>query len=146
MRMKAGARFKQVFTVLPFNRKSCRSTGSGALCPAQPAPIGLVQQRSRMSRSRNVRSILALAGSMALLAANPAWSQPVQTVQQLLLQRLPVGTPLERYLESMRTDFFMVDADSDGEITQRDVDLNTVMEGVQARTHHPDGHAVRSRR
>ena len=87
-----------------------------------------------MSRTRNVRSILVLAGSMALLAANPAWSQPVQTVQQLLLQRLPVGTPLERYLESMRTDFFMVDGDSDGAITQRDVDLHTAMEGVQART------------
>ncbi len=29
--------------------------------------------------------------------------------------------------------FFRVDADSDGQITQRDVDLHTLMEGVQAR-------------
>lgn len=79
------------------------------------------------------RTIFALTGSIALLAASPVCSQPAQTVQQQLLSRLPVGTPLERYLESMQTDFFMVDADSDGEITQRDIDLHTVMEGVQAR-------------
>ena len=35
----------------------------------------------------------------------------------------------------MRIDFVMVDADSDGETTQRDVDLHTVMESVQARKH-----------
>jgi Ca2+-binding EF-hand superfamily protein len=88
-----------------------------------------------MPRTRNVRSILLLAGSMVLIAASPAWpQQPTQTVQQQLLQRLPVGAPLERYLESMRADFFMIDADSDGEITQRDIDLHTVMEGVQLRT------------
>ena len=88
-----------------------------------------------MARTRNVRSTLLLAGSMALMAASPAWpQQPAQTVQQLMLQRLPVGTPLERYLDSMRADFFIVDADRDGEITQRDVELHTVMEGVEART------------
>jgi len=87
-----------------------------------------------MSRTRNVGTFLALAGSMALLAATPAWSQPAQTVQQLLLQRLQAGAQLERFLESVRTDFFGIDADSDGVITQRDVDLHTVMEGVQART------------
>ena len=91
-----------------------------------------------MPRTRNVRSILALAGAMAVIVASPAWSQQpgvTQTVQQLLLQRIPVGSPLERYLESMRNDFAMVDADTDGEITQRDIDLHAVMEGVQARNH-----------
>lgn len=88
-----------------------------------------------MSRTRNVRLVLALAGSLAPMAAHPAWSQqPTQTTQQLMLQRLPVGAPLERYLESMRTEFFMVDADSDGQITQRDVDLHALMEGIQLRT------------
>lgn len=87
-----------------------------------------------MQRTRNARSILALAGFAILAAASPALSQQAQTVQQLLLQRLPVGAPLERYLESTRIDFDLADADLDGEITQRDVDLHTLMEGVQART------------
>ena len=87
-----------------------------------------------MSRTSHVATFLALAGSMALSAATPAWSQSAQTVQQLFLQRLQAGAQLERFLESMRTDFFGIDADSDGVITQRDVDLHTVMEGVQART------------
>ncbi|MCW5705196.1 MAG: EF-hand domain-containing protein, partial [Bradyrhizobium sp.] len=91
--------------------------------------------RLRMSRTGSVRTILSLAGSLMLAAESAAWAQPVQTVQQFLSQRIPVGAPLERYLQSIRSDFFMIDADGDLEITQRDVDLHTVMEGVQARTH-----------
>jgi len=87
-----------------------------------------------MSRTRNVGTFLALAGSMALLAATPAWSQPAQTVQTAFAAASPGGRQLEHFLESVRTDFFGIDADSDGVITQRDVDLHTVMEGVQART------------
>ena len=90
-----------------------------------------------MSRTRNVCSILALAGSMALMAASSASSQQpgaAQAVQQLFLQRIQAGTPLQPYIESLRNDFVMIDANSDGEITQRDIDLHTVMEGVQART------------
>jgi Ca2+-binding EF-hand superfamily protein len=78
---------------------------------------------------------MLLIASMAFMPAGQVLAQlPTQTVQQQLLQRLPVGAPMERYLESMRAEFFVSDADSDGEITQRDVDLHTVMEGVQART------------
>jgi Ca2+-binding EF-hand superfamily protein len=91
-----------------------------------------------MPRSGNIWCILALAGSVTPMATSPAWSQQggvTQTVQQQLLMRIQAGVALERYLESMRIDFVMVDADSDGEITQRDVDLHTVMEGVQARKH-----------
>jgi Ca2+-binding EF-hand superfamily protein len=91
-----------------------------------------------MPRSRSIQCILALAGSMTLMAASPAWSQqgnPTQTVQKLFLQRIPAGVVLERCLEAVRIDFVMADADSDGEITQHDVDLHTVMEGVQARKH-----------
>jgi Ca2+-binding EF-hand superfamily protein len=75
---------------------------------------------------------------VTLMATTPAWSQQggaTQTVRQFLLMHIQAGVALERYLESMRTDFVMADADSDGEITQRDVDLHTVMEGVQARRH-----------
>ncbi len=89
-----------------------------------------------MPRTRNV-PIRALAGLMALMSAGPALSQEsaaTQAVQQLFLQRIPAGAPLDRFLESLRGDFVMVDADSDGEIAQRDIDLHTVMEGVQART------------
>jgi Ca2+-binding EF-hand superfamily protein len=90
-----------------------------------------------MPRTRNVRSILSLASSIAFMAASPAWSQQPRATpmaQQLLLQRIPVGAALDRYLESLRNDFFAVDADIDGQITQRDVDLHTVMEGIQVRT------------
>ncbi len=90
-----------------------------------------------MSRTRNVRPMLALAGLMALMAASPASPQQpgaVQAVQQLLLQRIQPGAPLAQYLEFLRNDFVILDADSDGEISQRDIDLHTVMEGVQART------------
>ncbi|WP_213290295.1 EF-hand domain-containing protein [Bradyrhizobium sp. sGM-13] len=90
-----------------------------------------------MSRTSNVRSILALASSIVSVAASPAWSQqpqPAPAVQQLLLQRIPVGTVLDRYLESLRNDFFVVDADADGQINQRDIDLHTVMEDIQVRT------------
>ena len=41
---------------------------------------------------------------------------------------------LDRYLESLRNTFFVADADIDGQITQRDIDLHTVMEGIQVRT------------
>jgi Ca2+-binding EF-hand superfamily protein len=90
-----------------------------------------------MSRIRNVRSILALASAIVSMAASPAWPQQPQAApaaQQLLLQRIPVGTVLDRYLESLRNDFFVVDADTDGQITQRDIDLHTVMEDIQVRT------------
>jgi Ca2+-binding EF-hand superfamily protein len=71
------------------------------------------------------------------MAASPAWSQQgrtTQSAQQLLLQRIPVGTVLDRYIDLLRNDFFMVDADIDGQITQRDADLHAVMEGIQVRT------------
>jgi Ca2+-binding EF-hand superfamily protein len=90
-----------------------------------------------MSRTRNVPSILALASSIACVAASPAWSRQPEAApaaQQLLLQRIPVGTVLDRYLESLRNDFFVIDADTDGQIIQRDIDLHTVMEGIQVRT------------
>ena len=86
-----------------------------------------------MSRTSNVGAILVLASASALLAASPARSQSAQTFQQELLQRFPPDTPLEKYLEAVKTNFLVADADGDGTITQRDIDLHTVMEGVSAR-------------
>jgi Ca2+-binding EF-hand superfamily protein len=90
-----------------------------------------------MSRTADVRSILTLAGSIALMAVNPAWSQQgraTPSTQQFLLQRIPPGTVLNQYADLLRNDFLLVDADSDGQITQRDAELHTVMEGIQVRT------------
>ena len=47
---------------------------------------------------------------------------------------MQAGAVLERYLEYLRQDFFQIDADADGKITQRDVDLHALMEGIQSRT------------
>jgi Ca2+-binding EF-hand superfamily protein len=93
-----------------------------------------------MPRGRYVRGILVLAGLMTLTTAGPVLSQrairamPGQpTAAQLFLQQLPPGQTLERYQSALRNDFANVDADADGEITQRDVDLHILMEGVAAR-------------
>ncbi|MFT4120259.1 EF-hand domain-containing protein [Bradyrhizobium sp.] len=84
---------------------------------------------------------LGMAGVAMLAIVSPALAQrmtepsgpPPPTAEQILLQRLQVGTPLERYREALRNEFVMSDADADGQITQRDIDLHTLMEGVQAR-------------
>jgi Ca2+-binding EF-hand superfamily protein len=89
-----------------------------------------------MSRTADVRSIITLAGSIALMAVSPAWSQQgraTPSAQQFLLQRISPGTVLDRYIDQLRNDFFLVDADSDGRITQSDAELHTVMEAIQAR-------------
>jgi len=91
-----------------------------------------------MRQYGNIRSAcLGLAGLVALVAPAPAWSQQSGTasaVQQILLPRIQPASVLEKYLEILRADFFNVDADSDGQITQRDIDLHTLMEGIQIRT------------
>lgn len=91
-----------------------------------------------MPGCRKIRFIrLGLAGFAVLAAAYPASAQQpaaASAVQQILLPRIQPATVLEKYLEYLRNDFFNVDADSDGRITQRDVDLHTLMEGIQART------------
>jgi Ca2+-binding EF-hand superfamily protein len=69
-------------------------------------------------------------------AAQPA--TPPQVVMspgtQLLMQRFQTGQTLERYLDNLHVDFLQIDADSDRKITQRDVDLHSLMEAIQART------------
>jgi Ca2+-binding EF-hand superfamily protein len=65
-------------------------------------------------------------------AAPPSASATVG--EQQLFLRLPVGTTLEIYIENLRQDFFNLDADGDGKITQRDVDLHALMEAIQMRS------------
>jgi Ca2+-binding EF-hand superfamily protein len=85
----------------------------------------------------------ALAQQPAPQPPAPPQIAPPQTVApqtamspgtQLLLQRLQTGLTLERYLDNLRNDFFQIDADSDGKITQRDAELHSLMEGIQVRT------------
>ena len=82
---------------------------------------------------------IMLAGSSPVLSQAPS-APPVlpQAVgppgTQLLLSRAYNNATLDRYLESLRGDFFQLDADSDGRITERDVDLHTLMESIQMRT------------
>ena len=90
-----------------------------------------------MLRRSSIPGVLVVAGSITAMAASPGWSQSTatETVQQIFVRHIPPGQPMERYLTSLRNDFAMADADADGRITQRDVDLHTLMEGVQARKH-----------
>ena len=81
---------------------------------------------------------MAVASAGPALAQQPAAPPPVAPVippgSQLLLSRIQAGAVLDRYLENLRNDFFQIDADADGKITQRDVDLHALMEGIQFRT------------
>ncbi|MGY4477356.1 EF-hand domain-containing protein [Bradyrhizobium sp. USDA 3364] len=80
-------------------------------------------------------AIAALAGQPAVAQA-PAGSppSPAKVAQEQLLLRLPAGQPLDRCLEQLRSEFFNLDADGDGKLTQRDVELHALMEAVQARS------------
>lgn len=66
----------------------------------------------------------------------PQWplATAVASAAELLLSRAQPEQTLDRYLEILRNDFFVIDADSDGEITQQDIDLHALMEKVQLRT------------
>jgi Ca2+-binding EF-hand superfamily protein len=80
-----------------------------------------------------------LAAFFVLAGAGPALSQQLAVAPTLapnsqFLLRIHASQTLEQYLQFVRGDFFSIDADVDGQITQRDVDLHTVMETVQGRT------------
>jgi Ca2+-binding EF-hand superfamily protein len=89
---------------------------------------------------RKQSGLAGLVGAM-LAGVTPAMSQqppsPAPVVMSpgtlLLLSHLQNG-PLDRYLGTLRQDFFQIDADGDGKITQGDADLHTLMEGIQLRT------------
>jgi len=83
-------------------------------------------------------AIAVLTQGSALAQPSPPPSSPPQVVMspgyQFLLSRLQSGQTLERYLEGLRVEFFQIDADSDGKITQRDIELHGLMEAIQGRT------------
>jgi len=93
------------------------------------------------AKIRSGKCGLAGLALLAIASSAPAQSRvaepytpPLLTAEQVLLQRMQAGTTRERYLELLRGEFFLADADADGQIMQRDIDLHTLMEGVQARS------------
>ena len=95
--------------------------------------------------SRVVRLVAAGLLGPALNVPSPAPAQQV-TAQPPTPQPKPIfpaagsqlllpygGSTLERYFARLRIDFTQLDADLDGKITQRDVDLHALMETVLRR-------------
>lgn len=87
----------------------------------------------------NIRSgffvvVFALVGAGPARSQQPAVAPTSPPAAQLLLQHIQASQILERYLDYVRGDFFLIDADADGQITQRDVGLHAAMENIQART------------
>jgi Ca2+-binding EF-hand superfamily protein len=81
--------------------------------------------------------MMLLGGSNAALSQQPAPSRPaviIPPATQFFLSRIYPGLTSDRHLEDLRSDFLQIDADADGSLTQRDVDLHTQMETVQVRT------------
>ncbi|WP_165421342.1 EF-hand domain-containing protein [Bradyrhizobium sp. Leo170] len=74
------------------------------------------------------------AVSQGSTAQPPAARAVIPDGEMLLLSQMPTSVALDRYLEQLRTDFFILDADSDGKIIQRDADLHTLMETIEMRT------------
>lgn len=81
---------------------------------------------------------MLLGGSNAAVSQQPAAQPPapppaIAPGLQLLLSRIKPGQTLDRYLENLRIDFFRIDADADGKLTQRDVDHHEMMKVIQER-------------
>ena len=74
-----------------------------------------------------------LGSSNAALAQQPAPRPPVVPPALGFFHIYPNLT-FDRHLEALRLDFLQIDADADGSLAQRDVDLHTLMETAQVRT------------
>lgn len=74
-------------------------------------------------------AVIAIARAPAAFAQTPT-PPPVNLAEQQLLLRLVSGVTLEHYLEALSFDFANLDADGDGKLTQRDVELHTLMEAI----------------
>jgi hypothetical protein len=81
---------------------------------------------------------LALLAVGTLLVAMPAGvdqTSPPSPSEPASTPQLPSpGATLDNYFKHLRVEFLQLDADSDGKITQHDVDLHTLMEEVCLRT------------
>ena len=96
------------------------------------APVSLALRVSAVSML-----VALLAGPSLAQAPQPSPAPPQVVMSpgyQLLLSRLQTGQTLERYFDVLRAEYSQLDADSDGKITQRDIDLHTLMETIAART------------
>lgn len=112
----------------------------GAYKAVQPGGDMRSAQWSRSACAFSVALLaIMLAGSSPVLSQAPSAPsvQPQAAIPpgiQLLLTRIYNELTLDRYLDSLRGDFFQLDADADGKIAQRDVDLHALMEAIQLRT------------
>jgi Ca2+-binding EF-hand superfamily protein len=82
--------------------------------------------------------LMLLGGLNASLSQQPASpSRPAAIIPpatQFFLPRIYPGLTSDRHLEDLRADFLQIDADADGNLTRRDVELHTQMEATQVRT------------
>ena len=88
-------------------------------------------------RTGAVVLLAALLGSSGVaLAQQPAPRLPVpppSIPSAMQFFHIYPGLTSDRQLEGLRLDFLQIDADADGSLTQRDVDLHTQMETLQVR-------------
>ena len=88
-------------------------------------------------RTGAVVLLAALLGSSGVaLAQQPAPRLPVPPPaipSAMQFFHIYPGLTFDRQLEGLRLDFLQIDADEDGSLTQRDVDLHTQMETLQVR-------------
>lgn len=88
-----------------------------------------------------IRRLIAAGLLMATLSVPSSASAQQPTVRFPAVAQRPLGpdlpprpgSTLERHFDSLRLDFIQLDADRDGKITQRDVDLHVLMEAVASR-------------
>ncbi|MBR1091723.1 hypothetical protein JQ621_30060 [Bradyrhizobium manausense] len=77
-------------------------------------------------------SACLIAAAMSL-GSSACAQQPQSVGERVLLGRLYAGTDLTRYMTQLREEFFQLDADRDGKLTERDSALHAQMEAPQAR-------------
>jgi len=77
-----------------------------------------------------------LGGSNVAMAQQPAPrlpAPPPAIPSALEFFRIYPGLPFDRHLGDLRNDFLQLDADADGSLTQRDIELHTQLETVHVR-------------
>ncbi|WP_082847898.1 EF-hand domain-containing protein [Bradyrhizobium sp. DOA9] len=82
--------------------------------------------------SSRIAPVCLLAAALAHVGLARA-QQPSSQGERLLLGRMYAGGDLNRYMTQLRDEFFQLDADRDGKLTERDAALHALMEGPQAR-------------
>jgi Ca2+-binding EF-hand superfamily protein len=108
--------------------------------------IGQGQSGGNMRFPKQSASIARWTGTMVFLtitlASNMGLSQQpspqspaaAAPASHLFLYRLRPNVTLDQYLADLLDDFFQIDADGDGKLTQDDVDLHALMDKIQFRS------------